>query len=102
MDVGRSFSIGLIYYLLNYYDFLKMNLNILLILPVLTGAGILVVNKNAARLAALTGAFLQLLVSIFLLFKYFDARLLNPSDTFLFQSKITWFKNLHIEFYTGI
>jgi NADH-quinone oxidoreductase subunit M len=53
-------------------------------------------------MAALTGSALQLLMSCILLFQYYSARILNPAQSFLFQSKHSWFQTLHIEYYTGI
>lgn len=79
-----------------------MNLNLLLVLPLLTALAILLSKPQSARFAALTGSALQLVLACVSLFKYNAERSLNPGNSFLFQSKYSWFQTLHIEFYTGI
>ncbi len=79
-----------------------INLNILLIIPLLTALGILAVKGDLIRRIALAGATLQLVASCVLLFNYLSERALNPGETFLFQSTYSWFSTLHINFHTGV
>ncbi len=79
-----------------------MNLIILLVIPLLTAIGILLVKGKAIRQVALAGSAIQLLYSFVLLFDYMTGRAINSADAFLFQSKYTWFSTLHIDFLTGI
>jgi NADH-quinone oxidoreductase subunit M len=79
-----------------------MNLSLLLILPLLTALAVLLAKAGSARIAALAGSALQLVLACVLLFKYTAERAINPGNGFLFQSSYSWFKTLHIEFYTGI
>lgn len=78
-----------------------MELSILVLLPVITATGILFMNSRNARQVAIAGSFIQLIVSVVLLFQYMQQRTIDAS-TFLFQSKYTWFKSLHIDYYTGV
>lgn len=78
-----------------------MGLSILILIPVLTAAGILVVNGKNARTIALGGSIVQLVASIALLIQYMQHRATDAS-TFLFTSKTTWFSSLHIDYYTGV
>ena len=79
-----------------------MNLSLLLIIPLLTAIGILAVKGKSIRLIALAGAAFQLIFSVVLLYYYQLERSNNMVETFLFQSKYSWFSVLHIDFYLGV
>jgi NADH-quinone oxidoreductase subunit M len=79
-----------------------MMINYLVILPMLTALGILLVKGKNIRMVALTGAIVQLAFSVSILSQYMAERKVNATDAFLFQSKYAWFENLHIDFYTGL
>ncbi len=79
-----------------------MNLILLLIIPLLTAIGILVAKGKSIRMIALVGTALQLIYTVVLLSNYMFERSINKIDTFLFQTKYTWFSALHIDFFLGV
>jgi NADH-quinone oxidoreductase subunit M len=79
-----------------------MNLNILILLPLLTAFGILAAPSRTARLLALVGSGIQLVVSIILLFLFNAERIQFPAETFLFRSSYNWFTTLHINYFVGL
>ena len=79
-----------------------MNLILLLIIPFLTAIGILAAKGKSIRIIALAGTSIQLLYSVVLLKNYLLERSVNKTETFLFQTKYSWFSNLHIDFFLGI
>ena len=79
-----------------------MNLILLLALPLITSLGILTAKGKTIRNIALAGSALQLIYSIVLLYNYVIERSINKTETFLFQTKYSWFSTLHIDFFSGI
>lgn len=79
-----------------------MNLFLLLLIPVLTAAGIFMFPTRQAGRVALAGTGIQVLLSLVLLGMYIQARNTGDTSAFIFQSRIAWFPAFNIEFYTGI
>lgn len=77
-------------------------LELLIIIPVLTALVILLAGKKSAALIALTGATVQLIYSVFLLFEYMQQRSADTISSFLFESNYKWFTHLHINYHTGV
>jgi NADH-quinone oxidoreductase subunit M len=80
-----------------------MNLSLLIILPLIASALILLC-RNAAqiRLVALIGTLLQLGLTAFLLFTYFNERHAGNTEQMLFQYSTVWFAPLHIQYHVGV
>jgi NADH-quinone oxidoreductase subunit M len=79
-----------------------MNLNWLIIIPLLTVLGILATPSKQARLVALAGSVVQAIAAIMLLslfLKHPDAGL---SGAMMFESRYTWYEPLHIYHHTGV
>jgi NADH-quinone oxidoreductase subunit M len=80
-----------------------MNLTLLVLVPVITLAGILLVkNKGGARTVALIGSVVQLGFSLLLLFMYGTERKSGNSTDFLFETKQVWFEQWNIHYHTGV
>ncbi|MES2892092.1 MAG: NADH-quinone oxidoreductase subunit M [Bacteroidota bacterium] len=80
-----------------------MNLIYLILLPILTAAGILLVQKPAqVKVVALTGAALQLLLAILLLFAYRQERALGNLAQMLFELEYEWVPGWNINFHVGV
>lgn len=80
-----------------------MNLYILILLPLLTLLGVLLVREpKQARWISLGGAVLQLGASAMLLFNYYQERTAGNQTLMLFESRVSWFAPLHIDFHTGV
>ena len=79
-----------------------MELNLLLIIPLVTAIGVLFAKGKTIRTVALAGAEIQLIYSIYLVFEYLDERAAGSSASFLLQSRYSWFPAWHIDFYFGI
>ncbi len=80
-----------------------MNLSLLIALPVLTALAILCCKGlKQVRMAALTGACLQLLMAIFLLVAYWHERSLGNQENFLFRLGYVWFASFNINYHVGV
>ena len=80
-----------------------MNLYILLIIPLLSSLTLLLLRgKDAIRWTALLGSALQLMAAIQTLRLYLAERSTGNKEPFLFESKLSWFSSLHINFHLGI
>jgi len=80
-----------------------MNLSLLIILPLLTATAILLCRGlKQVRIVALAGTLLQLLISFFLLYAYWQQRAAGNTDAMLFQYDAVWFKQLNIHYEIGV
>ncbi len=80
-----------------------MNLNLLILLPLLTAIAIMFCNGlKQVRLAALLGSGLQLLLSFWLLYSFYQERAAGNSTQMLFDANYTWFTALNINYHIGI
>ena len=80
-----------------------MNLNLLIILPLLTCLAILFAgSKNAIRVFALTGAVVQLLVCCLLLIRFNELSAGVINGQMLFESSVPWFASLNINYHIGV
>jgi NADH-quinone oxidoreductase subunit M len=79
-----------------------MNLNWLIIIPILTVLGILVAPSKQARLVALAGSVAQLILAIFLLNLFVQQPDASLSGAMLFQTDYIWFAPLNIHHHTGV
>jgi NADH-quinone oxidoreductase subunit M len=79
-----------------------MNLNWLIILPLLTVAGILLAPSKHAKNVALVGSFVQALLTIALLRLFLNEPDATLSGALLFQHDILWYGPLNIHHHTGI
>ena len=80
-----------------------MNLSLLILLPLLTAAGILLVrNAKQVRLVALAGAAVQFVLAFVLLFAYYKERSTGNTLQMLFEQQYNWFPSWHISFHLGV
>ena len=79
-----------------------MNLNWLIILPLLTALGVFIAPSGRARIVSLCGAALQVVVIVFLLQKFLADPDASLGGSMLFESKYDWYKPLGISLHTGI
>ncbi len=74
-----------------------------IIIPVLTIVGILFTRDGkGARKVAAGGMFVQLILSVALLFLYYSVRNSGDTSEIVFLSDYTWFPSLNIHFTTGV
>jgi NADH-quinone oxidoreductase subunit M len=75
---------------------------LLIIIPVLTIAGILFTKDyKGARMVSAVGMGMQLITAAILMLTYLGARNAGVTDEMLFMSDFTWFKSLNIHFAIG-
>ncbi|HEX5002440.1 MAG TPA: NADH-quinone oxidoreductase subunit M [Bacteroidia bacterium] len=80
-----------------------MNLNLLLLIPLVSSVGVLCTNGlKQVRAIALTGAAVQLALSLFLLYCFNAARMEGNSDLMLFVADYNWFPSLNIHYQIGV
>lgn len=80
-----------------------MNLNLLILLPLLTAIAIMFCNGlKQVRLVALLGSGLQLLLSFWLLYSFYQERATGNTTQMLFDANYTWFAALNINYHIGI
>jgi len=78
-----------------------MNLSLLIIIPLLTAAGVLCCREfKQVRSVSLLGSVVQLGMSLFLLLQY--SMQLNRSQEMMFQFSYSWFKPLSINYHVGV
>ena len=78
-------------------------LHLLVIIPVLTVLGIVVVKDNKhVRFVAALGMFAQLLVAIALVFLYQAIRKTGNTDEMVLKESYLWFKTLNIHYAIGV
>jgi NADH-quinone oxidoreductase subunit M len=80
-----------------------MNLYWLLILPTITAFALLLGNNlKQVRMIAFGGALLQMVLTFILLFAFWQQRSACNTAPMLFESNLSWFAPLHINFHTGV
>jgi len=80
-----------------------MNLNILLLIPLLTLAALFAVRDAVkVRWISFAGMSIQLVVSIVLLFAYLGYRGIGISTPLLFESVYSWYPSWNIHYHTGV
>lgn len=80
-----------------------MNLNLLIILPIVTSVLVLFSqNKNQVKWVSLIGSFVQLVISIGLLFFYLQERSNGNQSIMLFETNIVWFPTWNIHYHIGV
>ncbi len=80
-----------------------MNLSLLILIPLLTSIAILLgKHLKHVKWICFIGATVQLVLSFFLLYKYWDERSIGNISAFLFEKNYAWFAPLNINFHTGV
>src|SRR6266550_3669408 len=80
-----------------------MNLNILIILPLLTALAILPLRGlKQIRIISLSGAAIQLILAFTLLYFYWNERSSGNTATMLFENNYTWYAPLNINYHVGV
>ena len=80
-----------------------MNLNLLILLPVITALAILQSrNDEQVRFAALIGSSLQLILSLALLVMYNTERIEGNLAQLLFEQQYSWFPGWNIGYHIGV
>ena len=80
-----------------------MNLTLLILLPLLTAITILFAKGlKQVRTIALSGASLQMIISLVFFLQYKTERASGNNAQMLFESNYTWFKPLNITYHIGI
>ncbi|HMJ45798.1 MAG TPA: proton-conducting transporter membrane subunit, partial [Ferruginibacter sp.] len=80
-----------------------MNLNLLVLLPLLTALALLPVKGlKQVRMVALTGSGMQLLLCFALLFFFWKEKGPGNTETFLFEKNYTWYEQLNINYHIGV
>ena len=80
-----------------------MDLNLLIIVPLLTALVLLFCSGlQQLRMAALTGSLVQLGLSVLLMMRYMAARATGNVESMLFGSNIMWFQSWNIRYITGV
>ncbi len=80
-----------------------MNLSLLIILPLITAAGILLAKGlKQVRVIAFIGASLQLLLCLALLYFYHQERVKGNTTNFLFEDGYVWYRSLGFNYHVGV
>ncbi|MGV3658052.1 MAG: complex I subunit 4 family protein [Chitinophagaceae bacterium] len=80
-----------------------MNLSLLVLFPLLTALGILFCKSaKSIRAVSLAGATLQLLLSFFLLYAYWNLRAAGNTAPMVFESSYSWFSAMNINYHVGV
>jgi NADH-quinone oxidoreductase subunit M len=80
-----------------------MNLSLLVLIPLLTAIGILFCKgTKGIRTVSLAGATLQLLLSFFLLYAYWNMRAAGDTAPMVFESSYSWFSAMNINYHVGV
>jgi NADH-quinone oxidoreductase subunit M len=80
-----------------------MPLNILIIIPLLTALAVLFCKGlKQVRNVSLTGASVQFILSLAILFFYWKERAAGNGSQFLFEYNCSWFEPLHIRYHIGV
>ena len=80
-----------------------MNLNLLIILPLLTSLAILFAgSKNTVRMIALAGAAIQLVLCGILLIQFNKYSVGLQNGQMIFESSSPWFSSLNINYHIGV
>ena len=74
-----------------------------IVIPILTLIGIgLVKGKNMTRWTAAIGMGFQLLLSVYLVFTFLEAKSLTPELDIFFSKSIVWFESMNIRYDIGV
>src|SRR6187200_508487 len=80
-----------------------MNLSLLILVPLLTAVGILLVKGlKQVRTVALFGSAAQLIIALVLFYFYSQERAGGNTSNFLFENNYTWYAPLHINYHVGV
>lgn len=80
-----------------------MNLNLIIIIPLLTSIAVLFCKGlKQVRMILLIGAAIQLILSFVLLYAYWQERVAGNTSTFIFEYNVAWYAPLHINYHIGI
>ena len=80
-----------------------MNLNLLLIIPLVAAVAVLFCNGlKQVRIVALSGSVVQLILSLFLLNAFNLERAAGNTAIMLFENKFQWFAPLNINYHIGV
>lgn len=80
-----------------------MNLNLLVLIPVICAVAILFTRGLAqARMVALAGSAVQLVLCFALLFAFYAEQSAGTVETMLFQQQWQWFEALKINYHVGV
>jgi NADH-quinone oxidoreductase subunit M len=80
-----------------------MSLSIIIILPLITAIALLFSKGlRQVRVMALSGAVMQLILSFFLLFTYWQQRAAGNRAAMLFEEDHVWFAPLNIHYHVGV
>lgn len=80
-----------------------MDLNLLLLIPLISAIAILFCSGlKQVRLVALTGAVIQLMMSLSLFYSYITERSSGNNAQMLFQNSYLWFESLNINYQIGV
>src|SRR5688572_6248849 len=80
-----------------------MNLSLLIIVPLLTAIGLLLVKGlKQVRIVALIGSAAQLILCFVLLYLYQQERANGNTANFLFEDNYTWYAPLNINYHIGV
>src|SRR5580765_8471944 len=80
-----------------------MNLSLLILLPLLTAVAIIPLKgARSVRIISLISSSLQLLLTLALLYFYWDERSAGNTAAMLFESNYTWYAPLHINYHVGV
>lgn len=80
-----------------------MNLSLLLIIPLVASLIVLLArNNNQVRWFAFLGSLAQTVLCFYLTYVYIDTKNAGNTEAFLFQTKISWFQSMNIEYFLGV
>src|SRR6187200_552380 len=80
-----------------------MNLSLLILVPLLTAVGILLVKGlKQVRTVALFGSAAQLIIALVLFYFYSQERAGGNTSNFLFENNYTWYAPLNINYHVGV
>ncbi len=80
-----------------------MNLSLLIIIPLLTALLVLFCKGlKQVRAVSLAGAMLQLVLSVYLLVMYWQARTAGNVSPMLFEQDHVWFTSLRVHYHIGV
>jgi NADH-quinone oxidoreductase subunit M len=85
------------------FDIYKMNLTLLILIPLLTVVALLLTRKTASvKWIALTGSAIQIVLAFVLLFAFRHERAAGNTAQMLFEQQYNWFPAWHITFHIGV
>ena len=80
-----------------------MNVSLLIVFPLLTAIAILFCKGlKQVRIVAVTGAVVQFIAAVALLFIYWNAHTAGNSAQMLFEESHAWFAALNINYHVGV